>query len=120
MRSKKVLIVEDEAYTLMTLKLSIKSLGYEILGAVSKGEAALELIKMECPSLIIMDVSLKGLLDGIETAKAIRRYCSEKIIFITGYDDEDTNRRIAEVENSIKLEKPISISLLENIICKCT
>ena len=85
-----VLVVEDESIVSKDIQHSLKKLGYSISGAASTGEKAIELAKSTLPDIILMDIMLKGDMNGIEAADEIRKTCSIPVIFLTAYADEST------------------------------
>lgn len=87
---KKILVVEDESIVSKDIQLSLSRLGYAICGAASTGEEAIEMAKSEYPDLILMDIMLKGKLNGIETAHLIKEYMDVPVIYLTAYADEST------------------------------
>jgi CheY-like chemotaxis protein len=66
-----LLIVEDEAITALEMQKILESWDYDILSVVSTGEAAIEEVKNSQPDLILMDIILKGEMDGVEAANKI-------------------------------------------------
>ncbi len=68
MKSEKILIVEDEKVVALSIESNLKSIGYEVCGIASTGERALNLAAKTLPDLAIMDIKIKGGMDGIETA----------------------------------------------------
>ena len=88
-----VLIVEDEAIVAEDLAQKVTALGYLVIGMASSGEAALELAQAQRPHLILLDISLDGALDGIETANRLRNVCDLPVIFLTAHSDQDTVKR---------------------------
>lgn len=103
----KVLIVEDEAIFAMSMRRVLTMLGYETCEPLSTGEEAVRWAKKENPDLIIMDVSLKGQLDGIEAAREIRSAHDVPIIFISGYQEEKLLEKARSIEFTTYLIKPI-------------
>lgn len=85
-----VLVVEDESIVSKDIQHSLKKLGYSVVGAASTGEKAIELAKSTMPDIILMDIMLKGEMNGIEAADEIRKTCSIPVIFLTAYADEST------------------------------
>ena len=85
-----VLVVEDESIVSKDIQHSLKKLGYSLVGAASTGEKAIELAKSTMPDIILMDIMLKGEMNGIEAADEIRKTCSIPVIFLTAYADEST------------------------------
>jgi diguanylate cyclase (GGDEF)-like protein len=95
----KILIVEDELLIANNLAKKLEKLGYQIVGIASTGETAIETVRRQQIDLILMDIVLKGNIDGIETATKIQAIINIPIIYLTAYADEDTLER-AEQTNS--------------------
>jgi PAS domain S-box-containing protein len=89
----KILIVEDEKIVAMTMKKMLINLGYNVIAIVSSGEKALQKILEEKPSLVIMDIKLKGPMDGIEVAQNLNKFYNIPVIYITAYEDKKTFER---------------------------
>ena len=85
-----ILVVEDESIVSKDIQHSLKKIGYNIVGAASTGEKAIELALSEKPDLILMDIMLKGPMNGIEAADIIKKEMSIPVIFLTAYADEST------------------------------
>ena len=85
-----VLVVEDESIVSKDIQHSLKKLGYNIVGASATGEKAIELASSERPDVVLMDIMLKGEMNGIEAADRIKKDLSIPIIFLTAYADELT------------------------------
>ena len=85
-----ILVVEDESIVSKDIQHSLKKIGYNIVGAASTGEKAIELALSEKPDLILMDIMLKGSMNGIEAADIIKKEMSIPVIFLTAYADEST------------------------------
>jgi len=85
-----VLVVEDESIVSKDIQHSLKKLGYNVVGSSATGEKAIELAETEKPDIILMDIMLKGEINGIEAAEVIRSMYSIPIIFLTAYADEST------------------------------
>ena len=75
---------------------------------VASGEEALAQARARAPDLVLMDVGLRGKLDGVETAKRIRADHPCPIVFMTGASDPDTNARMKQVSGSAVLGKPLT------------
>lgn len=95
MHTPKILIVEDSVILSISLADNLRTLGYEVVGNVTSGEEALHLLKdAPTPDLILMDISLDGQIDGIETRKKLLEAGNDlPTIFITGNPDETTRQR---------------------------
>jgi signal transduction histidine kinase len=92
-----IMIIEDEAIIAKDIENILNNYGYSISGIFSKAEEALSSLKTKKPDLILMDVVLKGDLDGIEAAKIIKRDFNIPVIFITAYADDITISRIKKL-----------------------
>lgn len=93
MKNTKILIVEDELLIAENLAMKLKKFEYQVVGIVSSGKAAMEKTKSKNPDLILMDIAIKGQIDGIQTAQEIRKTYDIPIIFLTAYADDKTLER---------------------------
>ena len=96
MNNIKILIVEDELLIAENLSIKLKKLGYIVAEIVSTGNAALKYINSNRPDLILMDIAIKGNMDGIETADKIKNIVEIPIVFLTAYADDETLDRAAK------------------------
>lgn len=85
-----VLVVEDESIVSKDIQHSLKKLGYNVVGASPTGEKAIELAGSENPDIVLMDIMLKGEMNGIEAASQIKELYAIPVIFLTAYADEST------------------------------
>jgi DNA-binding LytR/AlgR family response regulator len=90
MSKTNILVVEDESIVSKDIQHSLKKLGYNIVGAAATGDKAIELAKEHKPDIVLMDIMLKGDMNGIETAEIIRSEFSIPVVFLTAYADEST------------------------------
>lgn len=102
-----ILIVEDETILAMNLQDRLADLGYEIAGCVGTGETAIESACAEKPDLVLMDIRLKGNMDGIEAANRIWEQCGIPVIIMSAYSDKSTADRVRESRSFGYLVKPI-------------
>ncbi len=93
MNKAKILIVEDEAIIAMEIENQLESLGYEITSIADTGEKAIEDTEEDKPDLILMDIRIKGEMDGIETASRIQHKLDTPIIFLTAHAEEEKLER---------------------------
>ncbi len=89
----RILIVEDEVVVAMEIQSTLERLGYSVVGVVNSGENAINKTREEKPHIILMDIRLKGELDGIEAASRIRSNLDIPIIFLTAYAEDDKLER---------------------------
>lgn len=101
-----ILIVEDEGIVAADLQDRVVSLGYDVVGVAGTGEAAIELAREQKPDAILMDILLKGSMDGIEAANLIRKTLHIPIVFLTANSDRDTLERAKLAEPFGFLLKP--------------
>ncbi len=93
MNKARILIVEDEAISAMEIENELQGLGYEVTSIVDTGEKAIEKAGEDQPDLIMMDIRIKGEMDGIDTAEEIRHQFGIPVIFSTAYLDEERIER---------------------------
>ncbi|MEN9445321.1 MAG: hypothetical protein RIS47_2212 [Bacteroidota bacterium] len=90
MDSKKVLIVEDDRMISAIFQMFVRDLGHELIGIVSEGREAIMLCERHSPDIILMDIHIKGDIDGVMTAKLIGEKFEVPIVYVTGDYDYDT------------------------------
>jgi PAS domain S-box-containing protein len=88
-----ILIVEDERIVAMDIARGLKSVGYEVAGIVASGKEAIDLVEQNPPDLILMDIRIKGDIDGIQTAEIIQSLHDIPIVYLTAFADDDTLSR---------------------------
>ena len=93
MTNAQILIVEDDYIVVMDLRDRLQSLGYAIVAVASYGEEAIEKAAETRPDLVLMDIRLKGDMDGIEAAAEIRARFDIPVVYLTAYVDEATLQR---------------------------
>jgi CheY-like chemotaxis protein len=101
-----ILVVEDDNIILMELCSRLHSLGYAIAAVASRGDEAIEKAISIGPDLVLMDIGLKGNVDGIEAAARIRTCLDVPIIFLTALADANTFRRAQMIQPSGYIFKP--------------
>ena len=116
MTKNKIAVVEDEGIVAMDISKCLTSLGYDVTFISDSGEKVLELVKESLPDLILMDVELKGKLNGLDTARLLREKYSIHIVFLTAFEDETTLNRIGELSPDGYLVKPFEDDQLENTL----
>ncbi len=105
---KKNMIVEDEALSVLSLRMVLQNLGYKVVEAASSGEKALDIIRRERPDVVLMDVLLAGEMTGIETAIRMRQWHDAPVVFMTGYRDQETLEGLGRIERATCLFKPFA------------
>jgi len=103
---KRILVVEDETIVSLDLQNSLKLLGYKVVGAASNGPDAIAKAESTHPDLVLMDIILKGDMDGVQAAEAIRARLNVPVIFLTACADEATLQRAKVTEAFGYMIKP--------------
>ena len=93
MSSVKILVVEDEKISAMAIRKMLSDLGYTVTGIAISGEEAIGKACEIKPDLVLMDIKLEGLLDGIETAETLTGLYNIPVVYITAYEDEQIFQR---------------------------
>lgn len=120
----KILVVEDERITAEDIKNGLEDTGYRVPAMVSTGEDAIDKAGKLRPDLVLMDIKLKGKMDGIEAAEQIKLRYNIPVIYLTAYSDEYTIKRAEITEPSGYIindetgivKKPFEKSELHNVI----
>jgi PAS domain S-box-containing protein len=121
MKPVSLYIVEDELLITMSLKSQLESAGYEILGTATKCEACLKDLgelrdRGNEPEIVLMDINIRGTVDGIETARRITEQFDCGIIFITGQSSKEVYERSFTIKPFGYLLKPIDLEQTMMII----
>ncbi|MBC1237855.1 ATP-binding protein [Nostoc sp. 2RC] len=103
----KVLVVEDEYILAINLQESLETLGYTVLDIADSAELAIEKATQLRPNLILMDIRLRGELDGIQAAEQIWLYLQIPVIYVTGHSDKSTVERATLTSPFGYILKPI-------------
>ena len=93
MVDSKILIVEDDFIVAIDLKMHLENMGCSVLDITDNGLDALKKTRESNPDLILMDIHLKGDIDGIDTAQKIIDLYNVPVIYVTGYNDKNTIKR---------------------------
>ncbi|WP_296623202.1 LytTR family transcriptional regulator DNA-binding domain-containing protein [Marivirga sp.] len=102
----KILIVEDEMLIGANISLQLNELGYEVTGIIPRGEEALKHIEDNPPDILLLDINLKGDLDGIETALAMQKTHNIPVIYLTANTDDAHFNRAKATKPFGFLSKP--------------
>lgn len=115
----RVLIVEDDKLQALITEKMVEKLGYIPIGNVDTAEKAISMCKSRYPDIVLMDMKLKGEIDGIEAANEIFKLRDFPLIFITGSDEIETNKRIKQTQYIEVVKKPFNNEILSNALSKC-
>lgn len=110
----KVLLVEDERILALALRHELQQRGYEVIGIATNAPDAIALARGQQPDYVIMDISIEGKLDGVQTADALAAFCTAPIIYLTGESDMKTRIRAMKAQNArAYLTKPGDVDLIQ-------
>lgn len=113
MLPKKLLIVEDEMLTVRYLQGIVEKLGIQVCASFDNGEAALDMLKSIPCDMVLMDINIKGQLDGLETTRIILDRYNIPVIFITAYNDKETLENALDLAPYGFIAKPFTQNDLE-------
>lgn len=116
MAKARIFVVEDEVIVAEMLKMNLERSGYEIAGHEIYGEAVVEAVARSRPQLILMDIRLKGKMDGISAAIQVRERFDIPIIYLTAYGDAETLERAKQTSPFGYLIKPFEMETLRSTI----
>ena len=116
MRKVKIIIVEDEYIVAADIRESVHNIGYSLCVILKSGEEAVKRVEKDKPDLILMDIVLKGRMDGIEAARQINRRRNIPVIFLTAHADDEILKRASMVEHSGYILKPFDEEELKETI----
>jgi diguanylate cyclase (GGDEF)-like protein/PAS domain S-box-containing protein len=116
MEKTRILIVEDEGLIARDVENMVKNAGYEVCGIASTGEEAIERADKTQPDLILMDIILRGDMDGVEAAERIRDHFNIPVIYLTAHTDENTLERAKLTEPQGYTLKPVEQKELLTVI----
>jgi CheY-like chemotaxis protein len=112
---KRILIVDDEPDIVKLIEISLAKYGYDTISAAD-GQKALDLVRNKKPDLILMDIAIKGEMDGIELAKQIRHGSDIPVVYLTAYADDEKLARVKETNPYGYILKPFEDRELKTVI----
>jgi len=109
MKEINILIVEDESIVAIEIESYIKKLGYSVADTCSNAQDTFTVIEEQHIDIILMDICIKGELDGVETATMIKKsYPHIEVIFLTAHLDDYNVDRAIELNPTAYLSKPFN------------
>lgn len=105
--SKKILVVDDEPRVVRLVSEVLKAVGYQVIAAAS-GEPAIEMVALEQPELVLLDILLPRGLDGYEVCRHIREFSDVPVIMLTAKAQESNMLHGFNVGADDYLTKPFS------------
>jgi CheY-like chemotaxis protein len=118
-RHPKIMIVEDENIIALDIRSMLEDLGYLVSDIVASGEESIQKASKKRPDLVLMDVKLKGSIDGVSAGEQIFRQFRIPIVYLTAYSDQATIKRINNGKNgnfSMVINKPFDEGELRTVI----
>ena len=112
----RVLIVEDELIVADDLEWKLTNLGCDVTGIAASGEEALAMVDREQPDIVLMDIQLRGGMNGLEAAKRIHRGKGARIIFVTAFPAVFLKASDKERLPGLCVSKPFSTLQLKSAI----
>lgn len=114
MDKTKILVVEDQTIVALNIKNRLKNLGYAVPSAVGSGKEAIREAELTNVDIVLMDIMLKGDMDGIEAARIIKSRFGIPIIYLTACTDFETLERAKLTDPEGYISKPFK----EEDLCK--
>jgi CheY-like chemotaxis protein len=118
-QNPKILIVEDENIIALDIRSMLEDLGYMVSAIVSSGEESIQKASKMKPDLVLMDIKLKGSIDGVSAGEEIYKQFHIPIVYLTAYSDQATINRIHNGNNdspSTVINKPFDEGELQTVI----
>ena len=109
----RILVVEDEFLVAHQISLLLDDLGYLVVDTVAEGCEAVEAAARELPDLVLMDIGLRGEMDGVEAASIIKRELNLPVVYLTAYHNRDIIDRAKASQPLGYLVKPLQPELLD-------
>ena len=94
-----ILIVEDENIIAMDLQYRLEDLGYKVAGMVSSGEASIDAVSRRRPDLVLMDIKLRGRIDGVRAAELIFRRFHVPVVYLSSIPESMAKVRTKKKPN---------------------
>lgn len=112
-RPGRILVIEDDLLIASEIEETLAEVGFDIVGVAATGEEALRLAETRAPDFAVIDISLAGDRDGIDTALELFRLHGIRCIFASAYSDREARRRAEEAAPFGWLQKPYSMGSLK-------
>lgn len=112
----KVLVVEDERVIAKDLALTLEGMGYQVTGSAASRDEALAACARDAPDIVLMDIRIKGPVDGIDTAKELLDRYGLQVIYLTAHADVASIDRAKRTRPHAYLLKPVKAGELQGAI----
>ena len=114
--SARILVVEDEQIVAEDLSRKLRRIGHQVVGTAATGEDAARLAVELRPDLVLMDIRLRGRMDGREAARIIQRMTGAPVVYITAYSDVFLRNPEPTQPPGLCLSKPFSFHQLKTAV----
>jgi CheY-like chemotaxis protein len=114
----KILVVEDEQIVALDIKGMLQRLGYVVTGLAATGETAIGKAELTRPDLVLMDIKLRGDMDGVQAAQEIKARYGIPVIYLTANTDRETFERAMASGPLGYLQKPFELEALAATIAE--
>lgn len=114
--STRIFVVEDELLHLEAIKITLEEAGMELAGECSDADAAFDLVRKACPDVVLIDIALPGINNGITLAERISREMAIPHIFTTSFTDDAVIKQAVATKPSGYLRKPVDVVNLKAAI----
>jgi PAS domain S-box-containing protein len=116
MLKSRIFIIEDDAIEAMDIKINLESMGYEVLGVAGSGKEALQKLSQSKPDLVLIDIVIKGAMNGVEVAHKIKNEFDLPFIYLTSHSEETTMEKAKITEPFGYVIKPFDVTELKYTI----
>jgi CheY-like chemotaxis protein len=113
MAAARILIVEDERLIAIDLQRRLMRLGYAVVALAATGVEAIQKALALRPDVVLMDIRLQGIMDGVEAAQQIQASVGIPVVFMTAYVDEETRQRVRATSPWGYLHKPFTAQQIQ-------
>jgi DNA-binding NarL/FixJ family response regulator len=111
-----VLIVEDERIVAKDLQRTLEGVGYDVIGTAASADETLALCAQQVPDVVLMDIRIKGAVDGIDTAQQLLDTYGLHVIYLTAHSDVASIDRAKRTKPHAYLLKPVKTGELQGAI----
>ncbi len=116
MEKNKIMVVEDETIIAAELAQHLEDFGYEAIFPITSGEEAIKRVEKDNPDLVLMDIVLKGEMDGVEAARRIREKWKTPVVFLSAFGSDEIMERAKGAEPYGYLKKPFRITDIRSTV----
>lgn len=116
MNKPRIMLVEDERVVAADIEECVKGLGYVVAGSVASGTEALRLAVRTAPDLVLMDIKLKGALDGVDVGGALHEQLRIPVVYLTAHADAEILERAKKTSPAGYVLKPFDDRTLRTAI----